>query len=281
MRSADLPGPARLAWLQTLAHGSVFEAVGQPSHPRAPKYGKMRVSCGEDSLTTVYRFTALLLLIAGSLMSQGPINTIPSWDGSTFVAHFGAPNTATYGQTIIIAPGSAVVSSFGFEMGVCDATVTFRGEIYAWDGAKATGPSLFESPVATLDSSDSFQLVTFNTGALTLPPGAYVIFATTSRDQVTASQCEWGSLQSGTAAYPAGRHVFMNNGAIPSQWTTVAWGTEPFDLAFEVNMEPAPPPPTPTGVSGVPAASPATLLLGFAGVIALGLLGLSRLRMAR
>src|ERR1035441_395265 len=51
MRSADLPGPARLAWLQTLAHGSVFEAVGQPSHPRAPKYGKMRVSCGEDSLT--------------------------------------------------------------------------------------------------------------------------------------------------------------------------------------------------------------------------------------
>jgi hypothetical protein len=230
-------------------------------------------------LTNVHRFMALLLLTAGSLMSQGPINTIPSWDGIRFVASFGAPNSATYGQTITVTPGSAVVSSFGFEMGHCNATVTFRGEIYAWDGAKATGPSLFESPITTQGSSGTFQLVTFNTGALTLPPGAYVIFATTSRDQVTASACEWGSLQ-GLTAYPAGSHVFMNNGADPSQWTTVAWGTEPFDLAFEVNMTPAPP-PTPNVVTSAPAASPVTLLLGFAGVIALGLLGLSRLRTAR
>ena len=237
----------------------------------------MRLSCWEVSLTIVYRSTALLLLIAGSLMSQGPINTIPSWDGIRFVEPFGAPNAATYGQTITVTPGSAVVSSFGFEMGHCNATVTFRGEIYAWDGAKATGPSLYEGPATDLGSSDTFQLVTFNTGALTLPPGAYVIFATTSRDQVTASACEWGSLPD-LAAYPAGSHVFMNNGADPSQWTTVAWGTEPFDLAFRVDMTPVPPPNV---VKNVPAASPATLLLGFAGVIALGLLGLSRLRTAR
>jgi hypothetical protein len=238
-------------------------------------------------LTTAYRSTALLLLIAGSLMSQGPISTIPSWDGIRFVGTFGAPNTATYGQTITIGPGSAVVSSFGFmmgcdptqfELGHCTGTAAFRGEIYAWDGAKAKVPNLFESSVAaTLTASNGFQLVTFNTGALTLPPGAYVIFATTSRDQVAASALDWGSLP-GLAAYPAGRHVFMNNGADPSQWTTGAWGTEPFDLAFRVDMSPAPPPASTTIV---PAASPATLLLGFAGVIALGLLGLSRLRTAR
>ena len=230
-------------------------------------------------MTIVYRSTALLLLIAGSLMSQGPIDTttIPPWDGGTFAAYFGVPNTATYGQTINVAPGSSVISSFGFEIGNCNATVTFRGEIYAWDGAKATGPSLFEGPATTQGASDSFHLVTFNTGALTLPPGNYVIFATTSRDQVTASQCEWGEL-SDTTAYPAGNHVFLNNGANTSQWTSVAWGSEPFDLAFQVNMSPAPP-PTPT--AGVPAASPATLLLGFTGVIAMGLLGLSRLRTAR
>ena len=35
-RNADLPGQARLALQQTLAHGSVFEAVRQPEHPRAP-----------------------------------------------------------------------------------------------------------------------------------------------------------------------------------------------------------------------------------------------------
>src|ERR1035441_1217952 len=74
-----------------------------------------------------------------------------------------------------------------------------------------------------------------------LAPGTYVLFATTSKNQVTASACEWGSLPD-LAAYSAGSHVFMNNGADPSQWTTVAWGTEPFDLAFEVNMTPAPPP---------------------------------------
>jgi hypothetical protein len=236
----------------------------------------MRLSCWEVSLTIVFRSTALLLLIAGSLMSQGPIDTttIPPWDGETFAQHFGVPNTATYGQTIRIAPGSAVISSFGFEIGNCNASVTFRGEIYAWDGAEATGPSLFESPVTTQGASNSFHLVTFNTGALTLPPGNYVIFATTSRDQVTASRCQWGALSDATA-YPGGNHVYLNNGADPSQWTSVAWGTEPFDLAFQVNMSPVPPP---TPVTGVPAASPATLLLGFAGVIALGLLGLSRLR---
>jgi hypothetical protein len=231
-------------------------------------------------LTVVYRSTGILLSIAGSLMSQGPINTIPSWDGETFAQFFGVPNTATYGQTINIAPGSAVVSSFGFEIGNCiNATLTFRGEIYAWDGTKATGPSLFESPVTTQAISSSFHLVTFNTGALTLPPGNYVIFATTSRDQAGSfPQCQWGSLDADTV-YPSGNHVFLNNGSDTSQWTSVAWGTEPFDLAFQVNLAPAPPPPPPA--ASVPAASPATLLLGFAGVIALGLLGLSRLRIAR
>src|ERR1017187_2040476 len=158
----------------------------------------MQVSCGEDSLTTVYRSTALLLLIAGSLMSQALINTIPSWDGTSYFADFGVPTTATYGQTITIGPGSKVVSSFAFEIGHCNATINFRGEIYAWYGAKATGPSLFESPVMTQGISDSFQLVTFDTGALTLTPGVYVLFASTSKDQLTLSKCRFGV---------AGRHA--------------------------------------------------------------------------
>jgi hypothetical protein len=250
----------------------------------------MRLPGQEYSLTTVYRTTVLLLLIAGSLMSQAPINTIPSWDGVLFGGHFGVPNTATIGQTITIGPGSAVVTSFGFEIGCnageieaghCYGPVNLRGEIYAWDGTKATGPSLFESPVMNLAFSSSYNLVIFNTGALTLPPGNYVIFATTSRDQVVGvsplSKSLFGALPD-TTAYPGGVNVYLNNGADTSQWTSVAWVQFPWDAAFLVNMDPAPP-PTPT--AGVPAASPATLLLGFAGVIALGLLGMSRLRTAR
>ncbi len=223
-------------------------------------------------MTIVYRSTALLLLAAGSLMSQASINTIPSWDGITFAQFFGAPNTATYGQTINIGPGSAVVSSFAFEIGNCDATVTFRGEIYAWDGAKAAGPNLYESPITTQPSSNSFHLVTFNTGALTLAPGNYVIFASTSQDQTTAAHCQWGEVLD--SVYLAGNHVFLNNGANTSRWTSRAWGALPVDLAFQVNLVQ----PVNPAAAGVPAASPATLLLGFAGVIALGLLGLSRLR---
>jgi hypothetical protein len=234
-------------------------------------------------LTIVYRFTALLLLIAGSLMSQGPINTIPSWDGIAFYSPFGVPNTATYGQTISVAPGTAVLSSFGFEIGNCTANVSFRGEVYAWDGTKATGPSLFESPVTNVTSSGPFQLVTFNAGGLTLPPGVYVLFASTSRDQTEApaAGCQWGVTPNNTA-YPGGNLVLLNNGPTPSQWTTAAWTSVALDFAFQVNMGPAPGPgPAPASPAGVPAASPATLLLGFAGVIAVGLLGLSRLRTAR
>jgi hypothetical protein len=229
-------------------------------------------------LTVVYRSTALMLLIAGSLMSQGPINTIPSWDGAEFIASFGVPDTATYGQTINIAPGSASVASFGFEIGNCTANVALRGEVYAWDGTKAIGASLFESPVTVVNASNSFQLVLFSTPGLILPPGNYVIFATTSRDQsgAPAAGCRYGSVDD--TAYPAGLHVYLNNGTDVSQWTSGAWPTLPLDLAFQVNL--APPPPPPPTPAGVPAASPATLLLGFAGVIALGLLGLYRLRTA-
>jgi hypothetical protein len=236
----------------------------------------------EVSLDNVYRSTVLLLLSAGSLMSQGAINTLTSWDGAAFVEPFGVPSAATYGQTITVAADSGRLVSFGFEMGNCRASgnVSVRGEVYAWDGSKATGSPLFESPTTAISGSGGIQLVTFYPGGLNLTPGAYVLFATTSRDQVGApfSECQWGVVAA--AAYPGG-YVFMNNETDTSLWTSTAWLTpaEAVNLAFQVNVAAAP-----VGVpapAGVPAASPTTLLLGGAGVIGLGLLGLSRFRIAR
>ena len=227
----------------------------------------------------------MLLLIAGSLMSQGLINTIPSWNGAAYVHDFGVPNTATYGQTINVAAGTGPLASFGFEIGNCTANVSFRGEIYAWDGSltRATGPSLFESSVTSVASGSGFRLVTFNTGGLNLGPGNYVLFATTSKDQGDApnSACRWGSVSN--TAYPGGNFVYISNGANTSLWTVpteaVSWVVDPAqDLAFQVSLGQPAPAPAP---AGVPAASPATLLLGVAGVISLGLLGLSRFRIAR
>jgi hypothetical protein len=223
------------------------------------------------------------LLIAGSLMSQGSINTIPSWDGINAEANFGVPDTATYGQTITVAAGSGPLASFGFEIGNCTANVSLRGEVYAWDGTKATGPSLFESSVTSVPASSGFQLVTFNTGGLNLTPGAYVLFATTSRDQTDAplAGCTWGRVLD--TVYPGGTFVFESNGTDTSLWTAptalISWHTNGSDLAFQANFS-AVPGPGP-GPAGVPAASPATLLLGVAGVIGLGLFGLSRFRTAR
>lgn len=233
----------------------------------------------EASLTIVYRSTVLLLLSAASLMAQGPIDTLTSWDGAAFVEPFGVPSAATYGQTITVAADSGSLVSFGFEIGNCRASgnVSVRGEVYAWDGSKATGSPLFESPTTAISGNGGFQLVTFYPGGLNLTPGAYVLFATTSRDQVGApfSRCQWGAVAA--TAYPGGKYVFINNATDTSLWTSAAWltPTQAVSLAFQVNVAAAPAP------AGVPAASPTTLLLGVAGVIGLGLLGLSRFRIAR
>lgn len=230
-------------------------------------------------MTIVDRSTALLLLIAGSLMSQGRIDTIALWDRSLSNEPFGTgASTATYGQTINVPADSGPLVSFGFEIGHC--TVSFRGEVYAWDGtnSRAILPKLFESAVTSVSSPNQFQLVTFYTGGLTLAAGDYVLFVSTSRNQdAPAAACQWGALAD--TAYLGGTFVSLNNLADTSQWTSTAWGTNGSDLAFQVNVAAAPAPaPAP---AGVPADSPTTLLLGFAGVIALGLLGLSRFRIAR
>jgi hypothetical protein len=204
---------------------------------------------------------ALLTTLAAPAQAQG-INTIPRWDGTSFISAFGVPNTATYGQTVTVVAGATPLKSFSFEIGHCGASVTLRGSVYAWDGSKATGPSLYESPARTITTGDAFQLVTFNVGDLSLVPGTYVLMASTSQDQTGApsSACRWGSLQSNTL-YAGGQFVFINNGPDPAAWTTVTWSSIPRDLAFQVD-----------GVAvAVPAASTASLLICFAGLIAVAL----------
>jgi len=160
-------------------------------------------------------------------------NTIPAWDGSQFISSFGVPNTATYGQTITVWDGADPMTGFTFEI-KCNNTVTLRGSVYAWDGLKATGSSLFTSDPQTLQDGD-FQEVSFDTGSLSLPAGDYVIFASTSADQSEApnSACKFGAVAD--TSYTAGNFVFLNNGTDTSMWTADSWSTIPEDLAFRVD----------------------------------------------
>jgi len=209
------------------------------------------------------RFTLWLSIAIAPVFAQGTINTIPNWNGTNFISSFGNPNTATYGQTITVAPGSGNLTSWTIEL-TCSAAVTFRGEVYAWNGTMATGNALFETAPINFPASannTTYTPVTFNTGGgISLAAGTYVLFASTSKDAGGNSTCRWGSVTDNTV-YPGGQFVFQNNGTDPTQWTSAAWSTISQDLAFTATF-------TATGVAPIPG----TVWLAAIGLLALGLL---------
>jgi uncharacterized repeat protein (TIGR01451 family) len=175
--------------------------------------------------------------------TPAPVNTIPAWDGSSSVAFFGIPDTATYGQTITAPAGGTLLTSFTFEMNL-PATVAFRGEVYAWNGTMATGSSLFESPVMSTAGA-GFQAITFNIpGGVPLVGGQkYVIFASTAKDQAGHSGTgSWGQTQNSNSDGDATTgFVFLNDGGDGGAgWTTQNWSQDFLgagaDLAYSVTF---------------------------------------------
>ena len=238
--------------------------------------GCFRWAPGEGRVSKpVLASAAVLMLLAASASAQNSIDTIAGWNGTSSISSFGVVNTATYGETITVGAGASPLNSFSFEIGHCSAGVTFRGEVYAWDGTKATGSSLFESPTMTVPADSSFHLVTINVGGISLAPGTYVLFASTSKDQDMAPNagCQWGALTNNTG-YAGGQFVYLNNGPLPAQWTTNVWSNIAEDLAFQVNGLVT----SSVSASGAPAASTTSLLIGFAGLIGVGLFQMSRRR---
>jgi hypothetical protein len=224
-------------------------------------------------------FLALALVLP---VFSADIDTTTLWNGTQYVSSFGIPNTQTYGQVIVMASDVTKINSFSFRIRA-NTTLAFRGEIYAWDGAKATGSALYESSPVSTSTSIGFQTVTFNTGGINVTAGqAYVLFASSSKDNVGHSGfSEWGYVDSNTI--PSGNFVFQNNGTNTGQWTTTAWSTvapspapNSIDLAMTVAFEVLPPvpppvlPPAPTPV-GTPTVSEWAMLLmaGGIGVIAI------------
>jgi hypothetical protein len=114
--------------------------------------------------------------------------------------------------------------------------VLFRGEVYAWDGTKATGSALFESQQRTT-SGLQVQDITFDTGAIPLTPGSqYVLFFSAAKDfEVSAGTGRFRSRTDDTV-YPGGKFVFLNNGTDESLWTSSAWSNLPQDLQFRVRF---------------------------------------------
>jgi hypothetical protein len=184
------------------------------------------------------------MIIAGLGSSPASaITTYKSWDGTSTVTEFGCPDTTTYGQVITIPNGQTQVNKFHFSwINLNTGSMVVRGELYAWDGSKATGSALYESSPRTISFGNGvFHKVTFRTGGVSVTPGAqYVVFASIDKDyeQCTNYFLGWGLINSGDA-YPGGGFVYQNNSGDENQWTTSAWSSfgGP-DIAFKVTTTP-------------------------------------------
>jgi hypothetical protein len=200
--------------------------------------------------------------------AQSTINTLPSWNGSSNVFNFAAPpnETQTYGQTITSPVTGNILSSFSFEIEpVSGASVNVAAYVYAWDSVndRATGPALYTSAPVTISGAASFQLVTFNTGALALTPGAQYVLFGSSTSLTGTGDLIWGGPQ-GIDPYAGGTLVYLNN-TLTSEWTTQTW-TQTYnginDFAFKATFVP----------------EPETYLLLGGGLLAIGLTGRYRRR---
>lgn len=161
---------------------------------------------------------------------------------------FGVPSIATMGQIITVPAGESSVTEIAFSLVSVPSTTVFRAAIYAWDGSRASGPSLYESqPTST--TGTALQTLTFTPASAVpvTPGGQYVIFLSTSKDQAVGSGSGFMSASVGDS-YSGGHIVHLNNGNDPTFWTTVSW-SQTFaasDLGFMVQFGTPEPAAVPT-----------------------------------
>jgi hypothetical protein len=201
------------------------------------------------------RIVAAIGIAAVAIMAVGPtagaaagkktkIDTYKDWPGTPNIQPWGNPDTATYGQTITIPKGNKHIKSFSFYMSALAAsgTIRFTGDVYGWDGSKAT-TEVFESKVKSIDltvGDPTFHTVTIKTKGAKVKPGQqYVLFLSVSKTYeetdpgVTSA---WADL--GFDDLAGGNLVFLNNGGDESLWTTQAWAPIPTDdMAFQATLK--------------------------------------------
>ena len=157
---------------------------------------------------------------------------------------------ATWGQTIVVPAEDNVLDSFSLYLTKSPssdpADIIYKAYVYAWDGEKAVGPSLWESDSPqTVTTSAGSQELESETGGVALTPGdQYVIFISTSETYEANASPALGCLMlpANSGDYADGEWVEMANGTDESLWTTQAWARSgEDDVAFKASFS-APPP---------------------------------------
>jgi outer membrane autotransporter protein len=202
-----------------------------------------------------------LMALSSPAMAQN-INTISSWNGTSFVFPWGTTageSTPTYGETITPNATQTVLTGFTFELSQTSGTAAqYQAYVYQFNPTTKliTGAALFTSGVITAPSGAPFTAVTVNTGSLALSAGVqYVLFlSTTNQTGQAAASYKFGQLANTTNNAGGGLFVF-NNTATFAGLSTVPWTSQPNDLAFMATFFVAPPPP-PLLVPLLPAGTP-------------------------
>lgn len=184
----------------------------------------------------------VLAALSGPAAAKTTIDTYGSWDGEQLVLLFGCPNTTTYGQVITIPAGSTSLDkvTFSWRRIDNDGVMKVRAEVYAWDGSKATGASLYEKKRKISYPDFNWHEETFKTGGVPVTPGQqYVVFASIDKDYEKCTNnftLAWGAVDDAT--YADGMFVYQNNAGDESQWTVTPWSLNGLDLAFKATLTP-------------------------------------------
>ena len=226
-------------------------------------------------LPAIRKLTRQQLLCGAALLalsvpaSAQTIDTIPQWNGTSFISSWGVPNTATYGQTFTSTATQTRLNGFTVEIGFGSAATQYQAFVYQFASNHLVGPALYTSGVFTAAAGAGFTATSFNTGSVVLTPGQqYVVVLSTTNQQPQAnSSFRWGALTN-NAAIPNGQFVFQNNGNNFGNLSTVGWSNIGEDLAmtlqFSALLSPLLPAGTPINPTNVAAGFDNAVNAGFA-----------------
>jgi hypothetical protein len=181
-----------------------------------------------NALGSAVSSNALLILLGKTFV----ISTEGSWNGLNYVFSFGFPITGAYGQTFVGPSQAASLTSFTVLIRNLSASVNFQFYVMAWDGSKATGPILYQSPVTSTAGKAGFDAYTFNPDVPLTPGATYVAFATVVGNTPGGS----GWAIANNLPYPNGEFVYSYTGTNFSSLTSTPWLALGLDLAFSATF---------------------------------------------
>ena len=199
---------------------------------------------------------AVLLFTVGGF-AQVNYNNFNGYD--PYWNPFGNPNTATYGETFTApnSPNDNLVD-FGFYMAgpSLPGNIILGGYIATWTGSHA-GTLLYSSSEVNYPNTGNAELV-FNTGGLTLTPGAsYVMFLSVSNYYGQSSGESFVS--SGSGNIPGSGFAYYNNAGNFNELFTNNWDASGLKPDWAVNLD--------FNSGGAPTPEPGTLALLGTGLI--------------